>query len=150
MPKLDQILGLAAAFGLGACASSALQTAQAGRTPTVLALEAAPAATNPPGTATVQHLARGDMAYLGRLEMAAGAKVPTHRDATEEYIHVLEGGGTVTIDGQPYPVAPGTTIYMPANAEVSFENGDTKMVGLQVFAGPGPASKYDAWTPRGP
>ena len=37
--------------------------------------------------------------------------------------------------------------YMPADAEVSYQNGAEEMVALQVFAGPAPAAKYDAWTP---
>jgi quercetin dioxygenase-like cupin family protein len=66
---------------------------------------------------------------------------------TEEYIHVLRGTGTITIDGIQHEIAPGTTIYMPANARVSFDNGDEPMTAIQVFAGPAPADKYDAWTP---
>lgn len=80
------------------------------------------------------------------LRMDPGAAVPVHRDATEEYIHVLAGEGTIVIDGMATGVAAGSTIYMPANAEVSYQNGDAQMVALQVFAGPQPASKYDAWT----
>ena len=72
-----------------------------------------------------------------------------HRDATEEYIHVLEGQGRMSIDGVEYEVRAGTTIYMPANALVTFTNGDARLVGLQVFAGPAPAAKYDRWTSDG-
>ena len=79
------------------------------------------------------------------MRMEPGAAVPVHRDGTEEYIHVLEGGGKMTIDGHSYEITAGTTIFMPANAEVSFENGDAEMIALQVFAGPEPAKKYDAW-----
>ena len=96
--------------------------------------------------ADVHVLARGDNAFLGKLEMAAGGEVPEHRDATEEYIHILEGGGEFTIDGERHTVGPGTTIYMPADALVSFKNGPAKLVAIQVFAGPEPAVKYDAWT----
>ena len=97
--------------------------------------------------ADIHLLARGDNAFLGKLEMAAGGAVPEHRDATEEYIHILEGGGEFTIDGQTHTVGPGMTIYMPANALVSFKNGPARLVAIQVFAGPEPAVKYDAWTP---
>ena len=31
-----------------------------------------------------------------------GAAVPEHRDATEEYIYVLEGSGRMVIDGKTY------------------------------------------------
>jgi hypothetical protein len=36
---------------------------------------------------------------------------------------------------------------MPPNAEVEFRNGDAQLVAIQVFAGPEPAAKYDAWAP---
>jgi quercetin dioxygenase-like cupin family protein len=113
--------------------------------PTVIPLAEAPRATAPSGKATITHLARGQNAYLGLLRMDAGAAVPVHRDPTEEYIHVLEGGGTMMIDGQSHAVTAGTTIYMPADAEVSFQNGEQEMVAVQVFAGPEPSAKYDAW-----
>ena len=97
---------------------------------------------------TLQALAQGNNAWIGRLTMDAGAKVPLHRDPTEEYVFVIAGSGQVTIDGRTSPVAPGTTIFMPANAEVTFQNGDDPMTVIQVFAGPGPAAKYDAWQPE--
>jgi quercetin dioxygenase-like cupin family protein len=113
----------------------------------VRAIESAERRASPPGTAEIAMLARGENAFLGRLVMEAGAEVPEHRDATEEYVHVLEGSGVITIDGQTYDVAPGSTIFMPANALVSFRNGAARMVAIQVFAGPEPAAKYDAWRP---
>ncbi len=97
------------------------------------------------GKASIRFLALGENAFIGRLELAPGAKVPQHRDATEEYLHILEGSGVITIDGQAYDVGPGATVYMPANAEVSYQNGPATLVAIQVFAGPAPAKKYDAW-----
>jgi quercetin dioxygenase-like cupin family protein len=150
-------------FLLGACTTVALQTAAApdpdpepapsssaevALEASVIALVDAPSATAPHGKATITHLALGHNAYLGRMRMDPGAAVPVHRDATEEYIHVLEGGGIMTIDGRDYEIGPGTTIFMPANAEVSFQNGELEMQALQVFAGPEPAKKYDAWTAK--
>ena len=90
-------------------------------------------------------LARGVNAFVAELSMDAGAAVPEHADATEEYIHVLEGSGTITIDGDTYELAAGATVFMPAGAVVSFQNGDAPMRALQVFAGPEPAATYDAW-----
>ena len=146
-------------FLLGACSSVALQSAASTEPaaerepsgpvvlqPTVVPLADAPRQLAPNGKGSIQHLARGHNAYVGRLRMDAGGAVPVHRDPTEEYIHVLEGSGTMMIDGQSYAVTPGTTIFMPANAEVSYQNGDAEMVAIQVFAGPEPAAKYDAWT----
>jgi len=168
--SLAHHLSLLAAFALGACAATAASssatsppasaTGTAGPTgapaaapaisPPVTAIEQAERRTAPNGTARLTILARGHNAFVARLEMDPGAAVPEHRDTTEEYIHVLEGSGTITIDDQAYPLAPGGTVYMPADATVSFQNGDAPLVGLQVFAGPEPAAKYDAWTPAGP
>jgi quercetin dioxygenase-like cupin family protein len=150
---------LLSTFLLGACTTVALQTAAAPDAdsepapssveqplaPTVIALSDARSATAPHGKATITHLALGHNAWLGRMRMAPGAAVPIHRDPTEEYIHVLEGGGMMTIDGREYEIGPGTTIFMPADAEVSFQNGEAEMLALQLFAGPDPAKKYDAW-----
>lgn len=97
--------------------------------------------------ARVWLLARGQNAFLGKLELAPGGRVPEHRDPTEEYIHILEGSGTFTIDGRQHAVGPGSTIYMRPDALVEFVNGSERLVAIQVFAGPGPAAKYDAWDP---
>jgi quercetin dioxygenase-like cupin family protein len=166
MAERSRHLPLLAAFVLGACAATAVQSPGA-TPPKPAATEAATAPTptpsvwspvtpaaraerrvSPNGKARVIILARGLEAFVARLEMDPGAAVPEHRDATEEYIHVLEGSGTITIDDVTYPLAMGDTVYMPADAKVSFQNGDAPLVGLQVFAGPEPAAKYDAWTPE--
>lgn len=101
----------------------------------------------PNGKAHIDLLARGQNAFIGRLEMVPNAAVPEHQDPTEEYIYVLEGTGTMTMDGQTFEVGPGSVIFMPAFAKVKFQNGPAKMVAVQVFAGPAPADKYNAWTP---
>lgn len=113
----------------------------------VRALESAPQKVSPNGQARITFLAQGHNAFVGKLELAANARVPEHQDPTEEYIHVLSGRATMTMNGQQYEIGPGTTIYMPAYATVSVQNGPEPLVGLQVFAGPEPARKYDAWQP---
>ena len=97
------------------------------------------------GKAKVQELARGKNAFIGRLWLAPGAAVPLHQDASEEYVVFLEGGGTMTIDGKSTVVGPGSSVYMPAGAAVSFQNGPKETVVIQVFAGPEPAEKYTRW-----
>ncbi len=115
------------------------------RVASVITIEAAEHRVASHGKAEVFVLARGAEAFLGKLELAPGAAVPEHQDATEEFIFVLEGEGTITIDGAQHTVVPNTAVYMPADATVSFQNGDKHMVALQVFAGPEPAAKYDGW-----
>ncbi len=157
-------LALVLAFCAGACATTAVTSVASGpEAPAATAPQPTPPDLGDPDVARVvdlaqaEHrqppskkadvwlLARGHNAFVGKLELAAGGAVPEHRDATEEYLHIVEGGGQLMIDDHPYEVGPGTTIYMPANAKVSFQNGATKLVALQVFAGPEPAAKYDAW-----
>lgn len=150
-PHVMRRTGIAIVFLLGACAGSAASTVGgsiAATTPgeaAVVPLSAAPVRVAPSNKARIKQLARGHNAFLGLLEMEPGAKVPIHKDPTEEYIHVLKGSGKIQIDGTSHEITAGTTIYMPANAEVSFENGGEKTVALQVFAGPEPSLKYDAW-----
>lgn len=99
----------------------------------------------PNGAARITHLAQGKNAYVGKLTLAPGFTVPKHADPTEEYLHILQGGGTITIDGKAQPVKAGDTIYMAAGATVSFVNGPQPLIAIQVFAGPAPAQKYANW-----
>lgn len=150
MPRIAPL-----ALALAACNSTPTPATPAPAEPTplpaaVTPLERAEHRQKGAGMAHIRALARGRNAFLGKLELAPGGKVPEHRDPTEEYVHILEGGGTFTIDGVVHEVGPGTTIFMPPGALVSFENGAHKLVALQVFAGPEPAAKYDSWDPVAP
>lgn len=118
-----------------------------GPVPIVVTDAEAEVRTAPGGKATIHKFATGENAFFGKLTMEGGGKVPVHRDATEEYIYILEGSGIMTIDGKEYEVGPNTAIYMPANAEVTFAGGPEKLVALQVFAGPEPSAKYHQWKP---
>lgn len=40
-----------------------------------------------------------------------------HRHAQAEIYHILEGRGTVTVEGIDYDVEKGSTLYIPGNAE---------------------------------
>tara|TARA_B100001093_G_scaffold506245_2_gene564868 strand:- start:593 stop:1093 length:501 start_codon:yes stop_codon:yes gene_type:complete len=97
------------------------------------------------GKAKIQRLAQGKNAFIGRLWLAAGARIPPHKDPTEEYLFIVSGSGQITIDGQKASISAGMTIYMPAGAEVSFINGADPLVAIQVFSGPEAAAKYSKW-----
>lgn len=97
------------------------------------------------GTAQVRTMAQGHNAWLGVLHLSPAAKVPLHRDLSEEYLFVLEGGGTLWIDGEEHALAQGSAVFMPAGAEVRFENGPDPTTVIQVFAGPESAEKYASW-----
>ena len=98
-----------------------------------------------PKGARMTELLRGENAFVAQLTLPPGARIPPHRDPTEEYLVVVEGRGTVTIDGVAHPIEPGSLVYMPARAKVSFVNGARPLVAYQVFAGPAPAAKYEDW-----
>ena len=116
--------------------------------PKVTQLSEAPAARPKAGSpAQIRHLARGENAFLGHLVLGPGMKVPVHRDPTEEYLYILTGAGTLFIDGKAYEIRAGHAVFMPANAEVHFQNGPEELRAIQVFAGPEPAKKYDKWVP---
>lgn len=121
--------------------------AQAGPPAAVVDAARQPVAVAPHGRAQVTTLLRGEEAFLGLLALDAGAAIPEHRDATGEYVWFLDGGGALTIDGVTHEVGPGFAVYMPADALVSFQAGPAPVRVLQVFAGPGPAAKYDGWAP---
>ena len=112
----------------------------------VILASQAETASPPSGKARITHLARGQNAYLGHLWIAPGAGVPLHRDPTEEYLYILEGGGVLTMNGEKYILAKGAAVFMPAGAEVSYANGDAPTIVLQVFAGPSSADKYQKWS----
>lgn len=154
------------AFALGACTTAAVQSPAASTapqapppaesqppqvwpaiSPVVVTADEAERRKAPNDKGLVTFLARGEEAFVARLELDAGAAVPLHRDATEEYIHVLEGSGVIAVDGTRHEIGPGATVYMPAGAEVSYQNGERRLVAIQVFAGPDPAKKYWGWTP---
>lgn len=116
------------------------------RDPLVVKVADAERRNSPNGKAAATLFVTGEEAYVGLLEMEGGASVPEHRDPTEEFIYILEGSGTMTIDGTDYEVSAGTFVYMPKEAEVSFKS-KTPVRAVQVFGGPEPASKYDEWKP---
>ena len=99
----------------------------------------------PSGQARITFLAQGKNAFVGRLWLAPHAKVPLHQDQTEEYLYILEGRGMLKMNDQEYQLKAGMTVFMPANAKVTFKNGDQPTVCLQIFSGPDSAKKYKSW-----
>jgi len=117
---------------------------------TVRHISEAPTRATPSGTASVMRIAGQEEgaknAFFAVLRIQPGGKVPLHRDATEEYIYVESGTGTITIDGTDHDLRPGSGVFMPANAEVSFAvTGDGPVTVVQFFAGQGPEAKYAGW-----
>jgi mannose-6-phosphate isomerase-like protein (cupin superfamily) len=77
----------------------------------------------------------------------APGRAPDHSHVYDEVIYVLEGVGTLHIDGEHERVSAGTCIHLPPLREHSLENGgDTPMKVVAVFHPAGdPASRaYEA------
>jgi mannose-6-phosphate isomerase-like protein (cupin superfamily) len=53
---------------------------------------------------------------VGVLEIPPGAAMLLHHHAPPEVYYVLEGEGQTEIDGQRWPVGPGTALFIPPNA----------------------------------
>lgn len=158
--KQWSILGFLVGLAMG-CATASVVAQDQAPTPSasqqtsgprggVIHAQQAQARYAPGGKAVAWRYVTGQAAYVGRLDVAPGAGVPEHRDPTEEYIYVMEGRGTIWVDGQAQEVSPGALVYMPARSLVKFQNGDQTLKAVQVFAGPGPEAKYDAWSPQAP
>ena len=113
----------------------------------VVSMDAAPVRVVPSGKAKVRMMSMpGAQAFVGILEMDAGASVPVHRDADDEFVYVLEGGGALFLNGERFDIKTGDLVTMPGNAEVHFEastEGPTRV--LQVFAPADSAKKYEKW-----
>jgi mannose-6-phosphate isomerase-like protein (cupin superfamily) len=59
----------------------------------------------------------------------AGAGTPVHRHACEEAIVILEGSGTLTINGEESQFGPNSTLIIPADTVHQIVNsGTTPMV----------------------
>ena len=74
------------------------------------------------GDVTWQTLISGDKTTSNGLVLViatfpANGVLHLHRHAPPEFYFCLEGSGVVTMDGQTYPVAPDSVIFIPAYAK---------------------------------
>lgn len=76
----------------------------------------------------------GHRVLLAGLE--AGGRIPAHPERLGVY-HILDGTGSMTVDGERHPVAAGTTVVAPAGSSRGFE-AQTRLVFLAVRVGPDP------------
>ena len=77
----------------------------------------------------------------------APGRAPDHSHVYDEVIYVLEGEGTLHIDGEHEPVAAGTCIHLPPLREHSLENsgaGPMKVIAVFHPAGDPASRAYEA------
>lgn len=64
-----------------------------------------------------------------------GGDLKPHRHSHAEIYHIIDGQGTVTIDGIPHQVKAGDTVFIPGDAEHGVVNeGDATLRFFYVFA----------------
>ena len=57
----------------------------------------------------------GDRMIVGLMRMTAGTGAEPHSHPNEQWIYVLEGTFSATIDGKKIDAKPGSVVYIPAN-----------------------------------
>jgi quercetin dioxygenase-like cupin family protein len=79
-------------------------------------------------------LTPSDGLTAGVAELEPGGWLGLHRHTPAEIYYGLEGHGTVTIEGKDYDLAPGTAVFIPADAEHGVRNiGSGPLRFLYVF-----------------
>ena len=73
--------------------------------------------------------------YGGLSELAPSGWMGRHRHAQAEVYYVVEGRGVVEVDGAEHPVAAGSWVFIPGNAEHGARNtGDGPLRVVYTFA----------------
>jgi len=85
---------------------------------------------------------------LATIELKPGAEVPEHNSACEEIYYVLEGKGTIGVDGVDYEVEAGDVVYRAENVwhGPHRNTGDKPLKLLFVVSFPmRPSDSSDVW-----
>lgn len=56
--------------------------------------------------------------------LAAGTEISEHTSTRNATVQVLQGTGTLTLNGDPVSLAPGVFVFMPANAPHALQAKD--------------------------
>lgn len=73
--------------------------------------------------------------YTGLTALAPGGWLALHRHPQSEVYHLVEGSGVVVLDGAERPVAAGSAVFIPGNAEPGLRNtGDGPLRFVYAFA----------------
>lgn len=74
---------------------------------------------------------------VNRLELPAGAEGPEHDHAAEseeEVYAVLEGSGTLRVDGEEIPLAPGVFVFCSPDARRQIVAGESGLTFIGIGA----------------
>ena len=76
------------------------------------------------------------------LTLAGGATVPEHVHATEtELLYILEGSGTMTVNGVAVAIAPTSVVQVPPGTKHAF-TASTTVRAVQVYTPAGPEQRF--------
>ena len=64
---------------------------------------------------TRRTVANGRAMYQMIATLAAGSRMPEHRHAQEQIVHILEGQMRLIVDGVPYELSIGDSFYLASN-----------------------------------
>jgi unsaturated pyranuronate lyase len=64
---------------------------------------------------TRRTVANGKMMYQMIATLAAGSRMPEHRHAQEQIVHILEGRMRLIVDGVPHELSTGDSFYLASN-----------------------------------
>ena len=71
----------------------------------------------------------------GVADLKAGDWLGLHRHTPAEIYYIVQGHGTVTLDGADYPASAGTAVYIPGGTEHGIRNtGPTPLRFFYAFA----------------
>ena len=132
-------LGVARA---GALPEALPSTRRTGKPPLARVIVGATARRYPRASGATTLLLEHGAVSAGLLTIDAGTVVPVHRHAAEtEALYVLEGSGTMTIDGVAIAVEASAVIQIPAGVPHGF-TATTATRALQLYTPPGPEQRW--------
>lgn len=80
---------------------------------------------------------------LAELTLEPGARVPEHVHASStEILFLIEGGGVMTIDGEPREVTRLDAIQIPAGVKHGFVAGEATVKAIQFYTPAGPEQRF--------
>lgn len=92
---------------------------------------------------TKRILFRGDESTVFVLNFMPGQQLPTHKHpGTNVYLMVLQGNGTLFINGEPNEIAEKDVILADGEEEFAFTNSGSEKVSLYVMLNKIPDERY--------
>lgn len=81
----------------------------------------------------------------GRVTIFPGGKVPRHDHPNEEVYFVIEGAGTIEIDGVIEPIKAGEAVYVPSGKPHELANPKDNVHNMVFMFTYSPATVVDHW-----